>query len=148
MPRPWSHFAPFFVTVTTEQINTTVILIYNNNHIYMQQWQWLQILQENEGLPLGNKLTSQHVQFQTHKVNVRLVVQTLNSSVANAIELLDRLFQLPAFQNSDGRVEFLRTINNLFDMLNARNRLANGYKTSQKLGNKSVLEEIFTSSAH
>ena len=36
MPRPWSHFAPFFVTVTTEQINTTVILIYNNNHIYMQ----------------------------------------------------------------------------------------------------------------
>ena len=37
MPRPWSHFAPFFVTVTTEQINTTVILIYNNNHIYMQQ---------------------------------------------------------------------------------------------------------------
>ena len=37
MPRLWSHFALFFVTVTTEQINTTVILIYNNNHIYMQQ---------------------------------------------------------------------------------------------------------------
>ena len=36
MPRPWSHFAPFFVTVTTEQINTTVILIFYNNHIYMQ----------------------------------------------------------------------------------------------------------------
>ena len=88
------------------------------------------------------------MQFQTHKVNVRLVAQTLNSSVANAIELLDRLFQLPAFQNSDGSVEFLRTINNLFDMLNARNRLANGYKTSLKLDNKSVWEEIFTSSAH
>ena len=30
MPRPWSHFAPFFVTVTTEQINTTVILIFKD----------------------------------------------------------------------------------------------------------------------
>ena len=33
------YFAPIFVTVTTEQINTTVILIYNSHHIYMKNSQ-------------------------------------------------------------------------------------------------------------
>ena len=42
----------------------------------------------------------------------------------------------------------LRTIDKLFNILNSRNPFANGYKTPLKLDNKSVWEEIFTSSAH
>ena len=81
-------------------------------------------------------------------MNVRLAAQTLSSSVANAIEFLEKSLKLPEFQNSNGTVEFLRTIDKLFDMLNSRNPLGNGFKTPLKLVNKSVWEEIFTSSAH
>ena len=105
----------------------------------------LQKLQENEGLTLGNKLLFQHEEFQKHKMNVRLAAQTLSSSVANAIEFLDESFKLPAFQNSNGTVEFLRTIDKQFGMLNFCNPLGNGLKTPLKLVNKSVWEEIFTS---
>jgi hypothetical protein len=38
---------------------------------------------------IGNKFSAQHLQFQKHKINVRLAAQTLSSSVANAIEFLD-----------------------------------------------------------
>ena len=120
----------------------------NGNIIEWQHIKELQKLQENQGLTLGNKLSSQHIQFQKHKMNVRLAAQTLSSSVANAIEFLDKSFKLPAFLNSNGTVQFIRIIDKLFDMLNSRNPLGNGYKTPLKLDNKSVWEEIFTSSAH
>ena len=81
-------------------------------------------------------------------VNVRLAAQTLSSSVANAIEFLDKSFKLPAFLNSNGSTQFIRTIHKLFDILSSRNSLGNGYKTPLKLDNKSVWKEIFTSSAH
>ncbi len=81
-------------------------------------------------------------------MNVRLAAQTLSSSVANAIEFLDKSFKLPALPNSNGTIQFISTIDKLFDMLNSRNPLGNGYKTPVKLDNKSVWEEIFTSSAH
>ena len=120
----------------------------NGNKIKWQHIKELQKLQENEGLTLGNKLSSQHEQFQKHKMNVRLAAQTLSSSVANAIQFLDKSFKLPEFQNSNGTVEFLRTIDRLFDMLNSRSPLGNGFKTPLKLVNKFLWEEIFTSSAH
>lgn len=120
----------------------------NGCSIEWQHIKELQNLQENQGLTLGNKLSSQHIQFQKHKMNVQLAAQTLSSSVANAIEFLDKSFKLPAFCNSDGTVEFIRTIDKLFDMLNSRNPLGNGYKTPLKLDNKSAWEEIFTTSAH
>jgi hypothetical protein len=56
------------------------------------QWKLFRLLhnlQEDERLNLGNKFSAQHLQFQKHKINVRLAAQTLSSSVANAIEFLD-----------------------------------------------------------
>ena len=67
-------------------------------------------------------------------MNVRLAAQTLSSSVANAIEFLDNSFKLPAFFKDNRK---------LFDMLNSRNPLGNGYKTPLKLHNKSIWEDIF-----
>ncbi len=67
------------------------------NAIRWQHIEELQKLQELEGLNLGNKLSSNHLKFQKHKMNVRLAAQTLSSSVANAIEFLDKSTKLPSF---------------------------------------------------
>ncbi|CAB3983913.1 Hypothetical predicted protein [Paramuricea clavata] len=43
------------------------------------QWNFFQSLdkmQESEGFTLGNRLSKQHIQFQKHKMNVRLAAQT------------------------------------------------------------------------
>ena len=56
------------------------------NTIKWEYLQELQKLQETEGLNLGNKLSSTHLKFEKHKMNVRLAAQTLSASVANAIE--------------------------------------------------------------
>ncbi len=64
------------------------------------QWKFFQHLhnlQENEGLNLGNKFSAQYLQYQKHKMNVRLAAQTLSSSVANAIEFLGILMKRTEF---------------------------------------------------
>ena len=108
----------------------------------------LQKLQEVEGLNLGNKLSSNHLKFQKHKMNVRLAAQTLSSSVANAIEFLDKSSQLPTFCDSHGTVKFIRTIDRVFDMLNSRNPIAKGFKTPLRPNSKDTWEEIFMSTAN
>lgn len=108
----------------------------------------LQKLQEVEGLNLGTKLSSNHLKFQKHKMNVRLAAQTLSSSVANAVEFLDKSMKLPSFCDSHGTVNFIRTIDQLFDMLNSRNPVAKGYKTPLCPQTKDTWEEIFMSAAN
>ena len=78
-------------------------------------------------------------------MNVKLVVQTLSSSVADAIEFLDVSMKLPEFKNSAGTVTIARTVDQLFDMLNFRNPLGNGYKQPLRLSIKKVLESTLKS---
>ncbi len=54
-------------------------------------------------------------------MKVNLAAQTLSSSVADVIEFLDNVMELPDFKNSQGTVIFCKTIDRLFDMLNSRN---------------------------
>ncbi len=117
------------------------------NAIRWQHIEELQKLQELEGLNLGNKLSSNHLKFQKHKMNVRLAAQTLSSSVANAIEFLDKSTKLPSFCNSHGTVKFIHTIDRLFDILNSRNPIAKGFKTPLRPKNKDTWEEILMSTA-
>ena len=98
----------------------------------------LQKLQEHERLKLVNKLSSNHLKYEKHKMNVRLVAQTLSSSVANAIEFLDSSVKLPELCDSKGTVKFIRVIDQLFDMLNSRNPLGKGFKTPLKLQTKDI----------
>ena len=108
----------------------------------------LQKLQEVEGLNIGNKLSSNHLKFQKHKMNVRVAAQTLSSSVANAIEFLDKSSQLLTFCDSHGTVKFIRTIDRVFDMLNSRNPIAKGFKTPLRPNSKDTWEESFMSPAN
>ena len=61
----------------------------NGGKIKWEFFKNLHALQQQEGLKLSNRLTTQHLEFKKHKMNVRLAAQTLSSSVADAIEFLD-----------------------------------------------------------
>ena len=77
------------------------------------QWNYfkqLHILQEEQVLKMANKISSNHIKFEKHKMNVRLAAQTLSSSVADATEFLDIGMKNPNFKNSNGTVKFVRII--------------------------------------
>ena len=107
----------------------------------------LQNLQIEEGLNMANKLTTNHLKFEKHKINDRLAAQTLSSSVANAIDFLDKSVKLPNFSGSSATVLFIRTIDRLFDLLNSRNPWAKGFKAPLRLSSRDTWQEILLSTA-
>ena len=119
----------------------------DGNKIKWHYIEELQQLQQQEGLNLANKLSINHLKYQKHKMNVRLAAQTLSSSVANAIEFLDVSAKHPSFCDSQGTVKFIRTIDQLFDMLNSRNPIGKGFKTPLRLQSKDTWQEIFSTTA-
>lgn len=84
----------------------------------------LEALQQKEGLHLGNKLTKVHMEWAKQKIKVRLAVQTLSSSVADALDFCEYKLKLPQFQGAHATAEFIRIFDRLFDILNSRNPLA------------------------
>ncbi|CAB4038383.1 THAP domain-containing 9, partial, partial [Paramuricea clavata] len=114
------------------------------------QWKFFHLphnLQEDEGLNLGNKFSAQHLQFQKHKMNVRLAAQTLSSSVANAIEFLDVSMKRPQFKNSGPTIKFIRNIDRAFDILNSRCPRAKGHKQPLRPKSKDTWEDYLKSTA-
>lgn len=109
--------------------------------------QKLQELQEEEGLKLKNKLTRVHVDFFGKKMNVKLAVQVLSSSVADAIDYL-RSISHPSFTGSEATVEYLRYLDRLFDIFNAKNPVGTGFKSPLRLNNKHVWTQIFEETRH
>lgn len=109
--------------------------------------QKLQDLQEEEGLKLKNKLTRVHVDFFGKKMNVKLAVQVLSSSVADAIDYL-RSIGHPSFAGSEATVEYLRYLDRLFDILNAKNPVGTGFKSPLRLNNKHVWTQVFEETRH
>ena len=85
-------------------------------------------LQDQEGLKIGKKLTSTHVQYQKNKMKVSLAAQTLSSSVADAINFLNNGLQLQQFKGSESTIEFIRMVDRLFDILNSSSPVAKGFK--------------------
>ena len=117
----------------------------DGNIIRWKHIEELQNIQEQEGLNLANKLSSNHIQFQSHKMKVNLAAQTLSSSVADAIEFLDLTQNLSS--NSKGTTKFIRTIDQLFDMLNSRNPIGKGSKKPLKPCDKEKWQKAFSSIA-
>ena len=94
-------------------------------------WKFLQELnklQEAQGLRLGNKLKMAHIRWEKLKMKVKLATQVFSSSVADALEYCNTQLHLPQFRGCEETVEFLRTIDAAFDVLNSRNPLGKGYK--------------------
>ena len=84
-------------------------------------------IQEDEGLKFANKLSKGHVQFNRHKMNVKIAAQTLSSSVADAIQYLKDAHH-PSCADAEGTINFIRVVDRLFDVLNSRSPYAKGYK--------------------
>jgi hypothetical protein len=103
--------------------------------IYIER---LHALQETEGLHLGNRLRSAHINWQKQKMKVCLAAQTLSSSVADALAFCRTELKLPDFSGSEPLEKFLRVFDRLFDMLNSRNPLAIGYKSALKPANEHI----------
>ena len=130
---PW-HFSEHSLQVMTSK---------SNRFFYA-----LNLVQEQEGLKLGNKLSNNHLQFEKHKMNVRVAAQTLSGSVADAMDFMNIVQKQPSeFEGSEAKVVFIRTIDRLFDLLNSRNPHGKGSKKPLKLSDMSGWQAALQSTA-
>ncbi|XP_018376732.1 PREDICTED: uncharacterized protein LOC108769970, partial [Trachymyrmex cornetzi] len=79
-------------------------------------------LQETEGLHAATKIRRRQLNFYNEKMKVSLAAQVLSTSVANALTFCEQDLQLPPFAGSSATTNFCLQINNIFDLLNGRNR--------------------------
>lgn len=101
------------------------------------KWQHIQHLhskQASEGLRLANKLTQAHINFLNQKMKVRLAVQIFSSSCASALEFL-RKQGVVGFSDSVATETLLRTLDKVFDILNARTQFGKGFKSATNRNN-------------
>ena len=94
------------------------------------KWEHIEVLhkvQEGEGLKFANKLSTGHIEFHRHKMNVKVAAQTFSSSVADAIEYL-MLSGHPALSDASATIEFIRIVDQLFDILNIRSPFGKCFK--------------------
>ena len=94
-------------------------------------WSYIEKLdeiQQKDNLNLANKLKRKHILWQQHKMNVKIAVQALSSSVADAIDFLRIDLGLPEFAGSEKTTDFIRCVDKLFDLMNSKTPAAKGYK--------------------
>ena len=114
-----------------------MVVCHNGQEI---QWQFIEELhkvQTMDNLVIANKLKMKHIQFHQHNMNVKLAVQTLSSSVADAIDFLREDMKLPQFGGSEKTTQFIRVriMDQLFDMLNCKSPVGKGLKEPITLAN-------------
>lgn len=85
-------------------------------------------LQQREKIHAANKLRNVHIDYHNQKMKVQLAAQIFSTSVANALSFCQNTLKLKEFQCCNGTIEFLRTFNDLFDILNSRNCRQKGFK--------------------
>lgn len=108
-------------------------------------WKYLERLfqlQEHEQIRAGNKLNRNHLEFQNHKMNVRLAAQSLSKSNADAIVLCRDKLKLPEFQGSEGTTYFIYLLDQVFDILNPRNPAQQYHKAPLTVKNFQSQTEI------
>jgi len=113
-------------------------------NISYQYIKYLHDLQEEINLKLANKLSREHIQYYKRKMNVRLAVQTISSSIADAIEYL-KCQNYSRFIGSEATIEFLRIFDRLFDMMNARNCQGKHFKSPMSPHNLLHFKDVFLS---
>lgn len=122
----------------------TLRVLYNSNDepIEWKYFERLETFQEKIGCQLGNKLTKTHMQWFRKKMNVRMAVETLSLSVANAMEYL-RDVGYEEFQGCDATVEYIKYMNNVFDTMNSKKSNARHFKRPVSNETKDEYFEFF-----
>lgn len=116
----------------------SVILDGDNNRIEWRYIKALALLQQDEGLRLGNKLRTIHIDYKKMIMKVFLAAQTLSASVADAIEFCWKVLRLPEFKGCEATVQFIRCVDYVFDFLNVRNPWGKGFKSPLKSENEYI----------
>lgn len=86
-------------------------------------------LQETEGLHAATKIRRRHLNWQREKMKVSIAAQILSTSVANALLFCEQDLQIDKFCNSGATAKFCLQINNIFDLLNNKNRFCKNQST-------------------
>lgn len=111
--------------VNWKYIEQLYVLQVNKANICFRLIKWVRnlffvIIQDSEKIRAWNKLGKLHVQFDNHKMRVKLAAQALSKSVADAIVFCREDLKLPEFQGSEGTTDFIYLIDKVFDILNSR----------------------------
>lgn len=96
-------------------------------------------LQEKEGLHLGNKLRTRHIEYHKPKMKVKFAAQIFSASIADALEICRNNLKLSEFALSTPTIRFIRIINDVFDILNSRNMKQKDFKQPLYMDNSSIL---------
>lgn len=108
---------PHMLKLARNHFGSKIIIDGEGNKI---EWKYVELLHQTQNkLPsnLDNKLTKEHMQWASKKMNVRLAAQTLSSSVADALEFLKD--ECEDFEGVDGTIKYIRIINDIFDIMNS-----------------------------
>lgn len=119
------------------------LIDFEGSQIHWSYIESLETLQREEGLRLGNRLTKVHVEWERQKMKVRLAVQTLSSSVADALDFCEFVLKLPQFRGAHATAQFIRIFDRLFDTLNSRSPLARSYKAPLSSKNAFLWKSFF-----
>ncbi|CAH0591438.1 unnamed protein product [Chrysodeixis includens] len=107
-----------------------------NRMIKWQHLKNLHSLQEKEHLHLANKLGKEHMEFEKNKMKVKFASQFFSNSVADALTFCETELKMDYFHNVGGTSYFLKTLNNLFDVLNSKSLKQKDYKKPLNQHNK------------
>lgn len=99
----------------------------NNDNIEWKYLIELEKYQRENKINLANKLNKTHLQWDKKKMSVRLACETLSNSVADALALL-RIRGVTEFLGCEPTIQFIRRINNVFDILNSMRESAIRFK--------------------
>lgn len=114
----------------------------NNAQIRWYYVQKLVDIQESSGIRAANKLNVNHVNFQKHKMKVKLAAQVLSNSVADALDFLRVDAKDPEQIGNEATVEFIRIVDQLFDLLNCHSPAGKGSKSPLRVKNESYWKPL------
>lgn len=89
-----------------------------------------------------HKINKKHMEWRRNIMNVRLAVETLSNSVANSLDFLVKQ-KHPDFLQAAATVEFIKYVNNLFDIFNTKNmQTGNVFKSALNPANKRIIFDL------
>lgn len=120
-------------------------LIRNGKPLKWSLIKQLHDLQKTRNFNLGNKLSEIHINYKGKKMNVRIAAQTISHEIADGLQQLHDDKEI-GFEEVSEVVEYLRTIRNLFDIMNYKERAKESNASNndfKRLICQSTAEEIF-----
>lgn len=123
--------------------NKQVIEDSNGCQIRWKHYEDLMNFDRIHGFNMVHKLTKNHIQWKSRKMNVRLAVELLSNSTADAFQFL---FDegIPQFSDVKPTITFTRMFDKLFDVFNSKNNDGdNPLKNVMSSANKDQIAALF-----